>query len=399
MTESNHAPLEYQTAVPVSRGKLAVWLFLSTEIMFFTALIGTCIVLRFGAPAGSWPAPSTVHIVEWLGAINTFVLICSSVAIVFCFENAKADRPGKAKKWLFVSFLLGSVFLGVKAREYNSKFAHGLHPAAPRSLMYDHADETYLSGLKANLKQQILRLEKESDSESVTGKLDLLYLIRSGMVNWTERKVGRTDDPDMRRLAIDSLTEMIYPIRTGTDDHDDIKRYLKNERSEVETLIQKRETDINRLNSELSEQQKIIDGQAGDESGNTPELSESTDLAVELTLDVTRTQTELVQLRSRIQALEKFDSSATAGEFEHGINERFGLRLPMVIPGGNTWAGTYFLLTGFHALHVLGGLVAFLVLMPMRLGVKRSSIVENLGLYWHFVDIVWIFLFPLLYLF
>ena len=46
----DHIQLEYQPAVPVSKGKLAVWLFLSTEIMFFTALIGTYIVLRFGAP-------------------------------------------------------------------------------------------------------------------------------------------------------------------------------------------------------------------------------------------------------------------------------------------------------------------------------------------------------------
>ena len=45
--------LQYQAAVPIARGKLALWLFLSTEIMFFTALIGAYIVLRFGSPEGS----------------------------------------------------------------------------------------------------------------------------------------------------------------------------------------------------------------------------------------------------------------------------------------------------------------------------------------------------------
>ena len=62
-------------------------------------------------------------------------------------------------------------------------------------------------------------------------------------------------------------------------------------------------------------------------------------------------------------------------------------------------ANTYFLLTGFHALHVLIGLIAFLVMMGMTLGSARAGLVENVALYWHFVDIVWIFLFPLLYLF
>ena len=75
------------------------------------------------------------------------------------------------------------------------------------------------------------------------------------------------------------------------------------------------------------------------------------------------------------------------------------MRLPMVIPSGNTWVNTYFLLTGFHALHVFAGLVAFVIMWPMRLGVARAGLVENVALYWHFVDIVWIFLFPLIYLF
>jgi hypothetical protein len=88
----------------------------------------------------------------------------------------------------------------------------------------------------------------------------------------------------------------------------------------------------------------------------------------------------------------------------HEIHEAIGdlgvdANLPTVIPGGNMWASTYFTLTGFHALHVLAGLIAFACLLPKRLGRERANLVENVGLYWHFVDLVWIFLFPLLYLF
>jgi cytochrome c oxidase subunit 3 len=62
----------------------------------------------------------------------------------------------------------------------------------------------------------------------------------------------------------------------------------------------------------------------------------------------------------------------------------------------------YFLMTGLHALHmVIGiGILAVLVVMALRgrFGPDYFTPVEITGLYWHFVDIVWIFLFPLLYL-
>ena len=62
-----HIQLEYQPALPINNGKVILWLFLSTEIMFFAGLIGTYIVLRFGVPTGSWPAPHDVHLKEVIG--------------------------------------------------------------------------------------------------------------------------------------------------------------------------------------------------------------------------------------------------------------------------------------------------------------------------------------------
>jgi cytochrome c oxidase subunit 3 len=88
------------------------------------------------------------------------------------------------------------------------------------------------------------------------------------------------------------------------------------------------------------------------------------------------------------------------GGHASGLNDIFPwLKLPAVIPGGNMWASTYFLLTGFHAIHVMVGLIVFTILLGYKLGPKDAGKIENAGLYWHFVDLVWIFLFPLLYLF
>src|SRR5438128_10193364 len=85
--------------LPLPNGKLAMWLFLVTEIMFFTALIGTYLILRNSIPPSlarsegiKWPHPEQVHLVEWIGAFNTFVLILSSLTVVLAhFAASKGD--------------------------------------------------------------------------------------------------------------------------------------------------------------------------------------------------------------------------------------------------------------------------------------------------------------------
>lgn len=61
----------------------------------------------------------------------------------------------------------------------------------------------------------------------------------------------------------------------------------------------------------------------------------------------------------------------------------------------------YFLMTGFHAMHVIGGMIPmFYMFMKSysKNGYPYPHKVETLGLYWHFVDLMWIFIFPALYL-
>lgn len=61
----------------------------------------------------------------------------------------------------------------------------------------------------------------------------------------------------------------------------------------------------------------------------------------------------------------------------------------------------YFLMTGFHALHVIGGMIPMLFMLFKsftKKGYPYPVKVETLGLYWHFVDLMWIFIFPALYL-
>lgn len=79
--------------------------------------------------------------------------------------------------------------------------------------------------------------------------------------------------------------------------------------------------------------------------------------------------------------------------FEYGREITEG-RTPV---SGLFWS-FYYTMTGLHALHVLGGIVAMSIIGAwLRVG-KNVHRVEYVGMYWHFVDVVWIFLFPLLYL-
>jgi cytochrome c oxidase subunit 3 len=75
-----------------------------------------------------------------------------------------------------------------------------------------------------------------------------------------------------------------------------------------------------------------------------------------------------------------------------------------LFPWTDNYMGIYFTLTGLHGIHVLGGIVVILYLLGPGAKMYKTAPrqytnrVEIVGLYWHFVDLVWIFLFPSLYL-
>lgn len=77
----------------------------------------------------------------------------------------------------------------------------------------------------------------------------------------------------------------------------------------------------------------------------------------------------------------------------------------MFVPRHSAYFATYFTITGLHGLHVLGGILVFMYYMlPVSTRLYRqnpehlANRVEVAGLFWHFVDLVWIFVFPIFYL-
>jgi cytochrome c oxidase subunit 3 len=88
-------------------------------------------------------------------------------------------------------------------------------------------------------------------------------------------------------------------------------------------------------------------------------------------------------------------------KFIHGLYPNSPVLLSKA-KGEILYFGLYFMMTGLHALHVLVGMgllaVVFILIRRGVVSTERPVILQNSGLYWHLVDIIWIFLFPLFYL-
>ncbi len=299
--------------LPLPNGKLSLWIFLVTEITFFTALIGTYMLLRNGQPtkASPWPAPHDVHLVEWIGAFNTFVLICSSLTVVLCHwclhearkstdETVKKGLIKKATVYLGITLALGIVFLGVKAVEYKSKIEHQILPGKIFELRNEDNPVKYK--YVRHVKAQLEHIEAHG---------------------------GVNDE------AMAECKKLLADIKDG-----------KLTPKEVNERI------------------------VGTKKVNKCDLPKK---------------------------------EPGAKDIDKGILDLDpGAHLSYSIPYGNLWASCYFAMTGFHAIHVLGGLVVFGIYLLAgvfgKFGPDSELSIELTGLYWHFVDIVWIFLFPLLYL-
>jgi len=90
-----------------------------------------------------------------------------------------------------------------------------------------------------------------------------------------------------------------------------------------------------------------------------------------------------------------------SAKIDHGIWPGSPL-LEELGKGDTLFFGLYFFMTGLHALHIIIGMILIIVIFVRvrkdKIGFDNFQLLENGGLYWHLVDLIWIFLFPLFYL-
>ena len=386
----SHSPAttSVKMGIPISRAKLGMWLFLGTEIMFFTAFIGTYIVCFFGSPG--WPTDThQTHINIAAGGINTFVLILSSYFVVVSHEAMGMRNFARARQFLVYTMLLAFVFLGIKGYEYNGKFSHNILPGRiaetdtqamdnvvrQMQLAVDDSLDTLISGnQKPHEKRAALNLEL-ADPKLAPERQRLLLA-------W----LGWDGEFDRLRTEVSGNKLTLH----------DVEQRL--EHGFNETVVVDTKTAVAKAAD--GRELKHIAGQLDAKNLAAFKANQAFTISVttfapsssDLKARPAPPQVELVQITP--------DNVVHATMPAGAINLTHQIHHPFVMPYGNLFASCYFLMTGFHAIHVLVGMTMFAVLLSLGSGLneKWSDFLENAGLYWHFVDLVWIFLFPLLYI-
>jgi len=272
--------------------KIAIWLFLASEVMLFGGLFSAYVFLRMGADPGHWPH-GLLNVP--VGMLNTTILIASSITAVFAWASLKLRQFARYKFFMGLTILCGITFLAVKlGYEYPQKFGHfGAFIKSESLAKYEpYLGNSYLAAKKLPPRVEIM------------GHLHN----REALTN-----------PDVKEYEVALDAANADPTNPEFD---------------RPHFIQKPVTD------------KVI------------------------TID-----------RQDVEFASVF------------------------APRHSSFFAIYFTITGLHALHVIGGLLVFIYFwLPIgsNLYLKDpehlANRVEVSCLYWHFVDLVWIFAFPVFYL-
>ena len=117
-----HAEEEY-TSTGLNHRKLLMWVFLSSDCLFFGALIATYMVYRGQSVVGPYP----IDLIDIpVTTISTFVLLCSSFAMVQALAATNANNQRGIQLWLLATAFMGLIFIGFQAYEFNAFRAEGL---------------------------------------------------------------------------------------------------------------------------------------------------------------------------------------------------------------------------------------------------------------------------------
>ena len=112
-----------RTAAGMPTGRLAVWWVIASEIVIFGGLLGSYIMFRLSHDAF---AEHAAHTNTWIGAVNTLVLLTSSLFAVLGHKAADSGDGPKAARFLYLTALGGLIFAGIKfGYEWPSEISHG----------------------------------------------------------------------------------------------------------------------------------------------------------------------------------------------------------------------------------------------------------------------------------
>ena len=235
----------------------------------------------------------------------------------------------------------------------------------------------------------------------------MLYSLKQNMAEATARNAGRTTSPWHGQLCMNLMAYQIFP-------HPDTARNVEKvyvperERLGMELargyerleLVQKRQelvsAQIEELTEEIAQSQLLGNslGASEDVAAKQEWLELKKNQAQELEIEAKQLQTAIKPMQGRVDYLIDWYDSESGFE---GLNERFNLRLPVVVTNGHAWVSVYLLLTGAHALHLIIGLLALAWWIPQKLTSDKSARLYVACMYWQFVDAIWLVIFWFVY--
>ena len=337
-------------------GKLGMWLFLVTEILFFSGMFCAYALYRSIHPE-VWTFASQ-FLNSTLGAINTGVLLFSSLTMAWGVRCAQLRQRTGLIVSLAATLGCASIFLGVKAIEYTHKWELGLLPAGtyesqflPSAAHHGISDWLYiLSAVPAacvvgfGIWYAMTLVKGEKENSEVAGPLlvtALCYFVGVGLGLFLESGEEHGDDHGPGTHAEQHVDE--HGHEHSGDDHE---------------------------------------GEHSEESGSDGEEEKHSILPGDA--KVVFVSTEATGMAPAAKP-----GSATDKE----IDQRGGAGLFFSI---------YYCMTGVHAVHIIGGMIVLTWLLVRatrdHFNEQYFGPVDYVGLYWHIVDLIWIYLFPLLYL-
>lgn len=120
----DHIMLE--TSTGLDSRKMGIWMFIASEVIFFTALISTYLLYRGNTPY----AQGLGHLELNVAAVMTFILLMSSFTMVSALAAIRDGNQQKMRLWLIATAVLGLFFLGSQAFEWSLLFREGIFPSS-----------------------------------------------------------------------------------------------------------------------------------------------------------------------------------------------------------------------------------------------------------------------------
>jgi len=403
-------------------GKLGIWLFLAQEVLFFSALFVAYILYRFHHPEIFSYAHKYLDVK--FGAINTAVLIFSSLTAAWAVRCAQLNQRRGLILCLAATIACACAFLGIKYIEYSHKvhehilFGRYFDPCvssggrelltrnnlcagskstvvwdagagtATAGCFNDIDQEPRKEGVQANcrVKEYTLAETTKKVKEQQKDRTGALLIGADGKPMMVE--VEKTDviETFARNIATQCPEEAAAhePEAGGAEaaEHPHAARAVPCWRTAYQPAVCKKGVGILVEYGDHVEREAI---RIKAECKPSPKAVDAGDLLAdrEQPLELGR---PLIQPRHQRTAHEQHEEEALGPPPEHT----------------NMFFTIYFAMTGLHGIHVLFGVAVFTWLLIRA--VKGQFTPDYFGpidyaaLYWHIVDLIWIFLFPLLYL-